>query len=99
MKIKFPVVLAALLLGCFMATAFAANFTVDVKIGSASAGTSLTFGAGSAQEQPFPPVSLMFGVKDIFLANPANFTADADVSGDLSRLAVDVRSGATQWVI
>lgn len=98
MKTKLSVILTTLVL-VGLTAAIAADFTVDVKIGSAEAGVSLTFGAGSAQEQPFPPVSLMFGVKDIFLANPANFTAADDVSGDLSRLAVDVRSGATQWVI
>ena len=97
MKNRLSLILLTLALAGFAAST--ANFTVDVKIGSASAGTSLTFGAGTAQEQPFPPISLMFGVKDVFLANPANVGETAGVTGDMSRLAVDVRAGATQWVI
>lgn len=100
MKKKFSLVLMTLVLVSLVTTALAANFTVDVKIGSADAGVSLTFGVADADDlQPFPPFSAMFGVKDVFLANPGNYTDAADVSGDLSRLAVDVRPGATQWVI
>lgn len=98
MKTKLSVVLMTLAMIGLTATTFAA-FTVDVKIGSADAGVSLTFGEGASQEQPFPPISLMFGVKDVFLANPANVGETAGVTGDMSRLSVDVRSGATQWVI
>ena len=97
MRAKLAVILSTLALISFAAVT--ANFTVDVKIGSADAGTSLTFGKGTEQTQPFPPISVMFGVKDVFLANPANVGDTAGVTGDLSRLAVDVRSGATQWVI
>ena len=100
MKTKLSVALMTLALIGLTATMFAADFTVDVKIDSADAGTSLTFGSGTAQEQPFPPISLMFGVKDVFLANPANVgVATAGEMGDLSRLSVDVRPGAVQWVI
>ena len=98
MKNKFSVVLTTLVLIGLTATTFAA-FTVDVMIGSADAGVSLTFGAGTAQEQPFPPISLMFGVKDVFLANSANVGETAGVTGDMSRLSVDVRPSASKWVI
>ena len=98
MKNKFSVVLTTLVLIGLTTITFAA-FTVDVKIGSADAGVSLTFGNGTTQEQPFPPISLMFGVKDVFLANSANVGETAEVTGDMSRLSVDVRSGATKWVI
>ena len=98
MKNKFSVVLTTLVLIGLTTITFAA-FTVDVKIGSADAGVSLTFGNGTTQEQPFPPISLMFGVKDVFLANSANVGETAGVTGDMSRLSVDVRSGATKWVI
>ena len=97
MRAKLAVILSTLALISFAAVT--ADFTVDVKIGSADAGTSLTFGKGTEQTQPFPPISVMFGVKDVFLANPANVGDTAGVTGDLSRLAVDVRSSATQWVI
>lgn len=98
MKTKFSVALMTLAL-VGLTAAVAANFTVNVKIGSATAGTSLTFGAGTASTQPFPPISLMFGVKDVYLANPENVGDTAAVTGDMSRLSVDVRPGATQWVI
>lgn len=98
MKTKFSVALMTLALVGLTAVV-AANFTVNVKIGSATAGTSLTFGAGTASTQPFPPISLMFGVKDVYLANPENVGDTAAVTGDMSRLSVDVRPGATQWVI
>ncbi len=98
MKTKFSVALTTLALVGLTAVV-AADFTVNVKIGSASAGTSLTFGAGTETAPAFPPLSLMFGVKDVYLANPANVGSSAGVSGDMSRLSVDVRSGATQWVI
>ena len=98
MRNKFSVVLTTLVLIGLTTITFAA-FTVDVKIGSADAGVSLTFGNGTTQEQPFPPISLMFGVKDVFLANSANVGETAEVTGDMSRLSVDVRSGATKWVI
>ena len=98
MKNKFSVVLTTLVLIGLTTITFAA-FTVDVMIGSADAGVSLTFGAGTAQEQPFPPISLMFGVKDVFLANSANVGETAGVTGDMSRLSVDVRPSASKWVI
>ena len=97
MRAKLAVILSTLALISFAAAT--ADFTVDVMIDSAEAGVSLTFGKGTAQPQPFPPISLMFGVKDVFLANPANVGETAGVTGDMSRLAVDVRSGAAQWVI
>ena len=100
MKNKLSVILTTLALIGLTATTFAANFTVDVKIGSADAGVSLTFGAGAEDAQPFPPISLMFGVKDVFLANPENIgVSTAAATGDWSRLSVDVRPGAVQWVI
>ena len=98
MKNKLSVLLSTLALMGLAATALA-DFTVDVKIGAADAGTSLTFGQGEESLLPFPPISLMFGVKDVFLANPANIGGTAQVTGDMSRLSVDVSPSATQWVI
>ncbi len=98
MKNKFSVVLTTLVLIGLTATTFAA-FTVDVKIGSADAGVSLTFGEGEDEVQPFPPFSAMFGVKDVFLANSSNYTDLPDISGDMSRLSVDKRKNADKWVI
>lgn len=42
-----------------------------------------------------------FGVKDIFLTNPANFGGTAGVSGDMARLGTDIRttSDDNQWVL
>ena len=100
MKKKFSIVLTTLAVVGLATTALAANFTVDVKIGSADAGTSLTFGTAAADNlQPFPPFSAMFGVKDVFLANSSNYTESPDVSGDMSRLSVDIRKNADKWVI
>ncbi len=74
----------------------AAAFSCDVYVGN-SEGVSLTFGSGN-ELKPFPPFSAMFGVKDVFLANPANYTDADDVEGDMARLGT-VRTDAGKWVI
>ena len=73
-----------LLAGVVCALSLQANdaFQCDVYVGN-SDGVSLTFGVGDNDLKPFPPFSAMFGVKDVFLANPANYTAAADVEGDM----------------
>ena len=95
-------ILAVLVL-TLTATVWAASpFTVNVRVGSATAAPSLVFGqGGSAVQSPFPPFSMPFGVKDIFLANPANFGGTAGVSGDMARLGTDIRttSDDNQWVL
>ena len=87
-----------LLAGVMCALSLQANaeFNCDVYVGN-SEGVSLTFGEGN-ELKPFPPFSAMFGVKDVFLANPANYTADADVAGDMARLGT-VLTDAGKWII
>lgn len=103
MKIRTKLLSA--LLVCIAATAWnamASNFTVNVKVGSAEAEPALIFGQAAAASQiPYPPFSAMFGVKDIYLANPGNFGTESTVSGDLSRLGTDIRTDAADnaWVI
>ncbi len=82
---------------CALSLQVQAAFKCDVYVGS-SEGVSLTFGVGD-ETKPFPPFSAMFGVKDVFLANPANYnTAAADVEGDMSRLGTAL-TAAGPWVI
>ena len=81
---------------CALSLQVQAAFKCDVYVGS-SEGVSLTFGVGD-ETKPFPPFSAMFGVKDVFLANPANYTAAADVEGDMARLGTAL-TAAGPWVI
>ena len=81
---------------CVLSLQAQAAFKCDVYVGNSEA-VSLTFGEGN-ELKPFPPFSAMFGVKDVFLANPANYTADADVEGDMARLGT-VLTDAGKWVI
>ena len=87
-----------LLAGVVCALSLQANaaFKCDVYVGN-SDGVSLTFGVGDALK-PFPPFSAMFGVKDIFLAHPANYTDAADVAGDMARLGTALTADGP-WLI
>ena len=79
------------------------NFTVNVMVGSETESPSLVFGeAEEASIVPFPPFSAMFGVKDVYLANPANLSGDeAAVTGDMARLGTDLRTASEDnaWVL
>ncbi len=79
------------------------NFTVNVMVGSETEAPSLVFGeADEASTMPFPPFSAMFGVKDVYLANPANLSGEeATVTGDMARLGVDLHTASEDnaWVL
>ncbi|MGN0866586.1 MAG: hypothetical protein ACI4SG_02775 [Oligosphaeraceae bacterium] len=88
---KSSFLLAALLLACVWTQA-AGAFTIHVMMGGETESPSLIFGeAAEAKAIPFPPFSAMFGVKDVYLANPDNLGETAKVSGDLARLGTDLR--------
>ena len=79
------------------------SFTVNVMVGSETESPSLVFGeAEEASTVPFPPFSAMFGVKDVYLANPENLSGDeATVTGDMARLGTDLRTASDDnaWVL
>ena len=56
MKTRFAVVLLSFAM-VGLTVAIADDFIVNVKIGSCDAGVSLTFGKGTNDEQPLPPIS------------------------------------------
>lgn len=96
--------LLAFVLLAAVACAWAAdNFTVNVMVGSETEAPSLVFGEAEEESAvPFPPFSAMFGVKDVYLANPANLSGDeAAVTGDMARLGTDLRTASDDnaWVL
>ena len=77
---------------CALSLQARAEFSCDVYVGN-SDGVSLTFGEGNNDLKPFPPFSAMFGVKDVFLANPGT-----PENSDMARLGVAMTSEGP-WVI
>ncbi len=81
----------------------AESFTVNVMVGNETESPSLVFGeATEASTVPFPPFLAMFGVKDVYLANPANLEGEtAVVTGDMARLGTDLRTASDDnaWVL
>ncbi len=82
----------------------AESFTVNVMVGNETESPSLVFGeATEASTVPFPPFSAMFGVKDVYLANPENLEGEtATVTGDMARLGTDLRAASDDdnaWVL
>ncbi len=82
----------------------AESFTVNVMVGNETESPSLVFGeATEASTVPFPPFSAMFGVKDVYLANPNNLEGEtATVTGDMARLGTDLRTASDDdnaWVL
>ncbi len=81
----------------------AESFTVNVMVGNETESPSLVFGeATEASTVPFPPFSAMFGVKDVYLANPENLEGEtATVTGDMARLGTDLRTASNNnaWVL
>ncbi len=82
----------------------AESFTVNVMVDNETESPSLVFGeATEASTVPFPPFSAMFGVKDVYLANPNNLEGDeAVVTGDMARLGTDLRTASDDdnaWVL
>ncbi len=97
---KRSCLLAAFLLLCVWTQA-ANAFTIHVMMGGETQSPSLIFGeAPAAKTVPFPPFSAMFGVKDVYLANPENLST-ANVSGDMARLGTDLRTvdDENAWVL
>ena len=93
---------ALVFLAAFAWAQVAEAFTVQVMMGSEAQSPSLVFGeAEEAVSMPFPPFSAMFGMKDVYLANPANLGGADAVSGDLARLGTDLRTAAegNAWVL
>ncbi|MDQ0288952.1 hypothetical protein [Oligosphaera ethanolica] len=77
---------------------------VDVFVNGCTEGPTMSFGEGTAAMEPMPPFSGMFGVVDVYLANPAgNPAVPADIQAYYNRLQVDIKASATRvdnrWVL
>jgi hypothetical protein len=77
---------------------------VDVFVNGSSEGPTMSFGEGAAAMAPMPPFSGMYGVVDVYLANPAgNPAVPADIQAYYNRLSVDIKASATRvdnrWVL
>lgn len=77
---------------------------VDVFVNGSTEGPTMSFGEGAAAMAPMPPFSGMYGVVDVYLANPAgNPDVHADIQAYYNRLSVDIKASATRvdnrWVL
>lgn len=77
---------------------------VDVFVNGSTEGATMSFGEGTVGMAPMPPFSGMYGVVDVYLANPAgNPAVPADIQAYYNRLSVDIKAAATRvanrWVL
>jgi len=79
---------------------------VDVYVNGSTEGPTMSFGEGTVGMAPMPPFSGMYGVVDVYLANPDK-VYPAGISEDIkdfyNRLSVDVKASPTRadnrWVL
>lgn len=81
-----------------------AAWQVDVYVNGSTEGPTMSFGEGAASVAPMPPFSSMYGVVDVYLANPGGVYPDgssADIQEYYNRLSVDIKAAAAtnRWVL
>ncbi|NLE53750.1 MAG: hypothetical protein GX617_02325 [Lentisphaerae bacterium] len=79
---------------------------VDVFVNGSTEGATMSFGEGEADMKPMPPFSGMYGVVDVYLANPDKVYPagiSAAIQDFYNRLSVDIKASATRvdnrWVL
>lgn len=81
-----------------------AAWQVDVVVNGSTEGPTMSFGEGTFTMAPMPPFSGMYGVVDVYLANPDKaYPADTPegIKEYYHRLSVDVKAvnAANRWVL
>jgi len=97
---------AWLLLLLVMVSGVLHAWQVDVFVNGSSEGPTMSFGEGTATMAPMPPFSGMYGVVDVYFANPQGVYptgTSLDIQEYYNRLSVDIKASATRadnrWVL
>lgn len=81
-----------------------AAWQVDIYVNGSTEGPTMSFGEGASIMAPMPPFSGMYGVVDVYLANPDKEYPQGtspDIQEYYNRLSVDIKAAAAtnRWVL